>query len=335
MRRVNSHVPLRTVEKLRVLVTGADGFVGQHLISHLLTAGHEITGAVLSDSPRRGTLSDSERAGVVWYDADMRDSDRLQSLAREARPECVFHLAGVSSKAEAQTAYAEALAVNSQGTFQLLWSLADAGLADARVIIAGSAEVYGMGGQGRIAETTALHPSSAYGISKAAQDVVARATSEALELDVRVARFFPLVGPGQRDVFALPSFCRRAFRIKRGGVDSTMHVGNLDVYRDFTDVRDGIMAMARLADLDQVRHRVYNVCCGEPTSVRQLLQWVFDIAGIAPEIVMDKELIRADEPEQVVGDPSRIKEETGWQAELDLRRTVDDTFHWMTQFRPT
>lgn len=178
-------------------------------------------------------------------------------------------------------------------------------------------------------------PGGLDGIFHFASPVVARATSEALELDVRVARFFPLVGPGQRDVFALPSFCRRAFRIKRGGVDSTMHVGNLDVYRDFTDVRDGIMAMARLADLDQVRHRVYNICCGEPTSVRQLLQLVFDIAGIAPDIVMDKELIRADEPEQIVGDPSRIEEETGWQAELDLRRTVDDTFHWMTQFRPT
>jgi nucleoside-diphosphate-sugar epimerase len=331
MRRVNSHVLLRAVEKLRVLVTGADGFIGQHLISHLLPAGHDITGAVLSDSPRRGTLSDSERAGVVWCGVDMRDSDRLQSLTRDVRPECVFHLAGISSRVEAQTAYAEALAVNSQGTFDLLWSLAEAGLADARVIVAGSADVYGMGVQSRISETAALHPSSAYGVSKAAQDVVARATSEVLELDVRVARFFPLVGPGQRDAFVLPSFCRRAFRIQRGGVDPTMRVGNLDVYRDFTDVRDGIVAMARLADLDQVRHRVYNVCRGKPTSVRQLLQWVFDIAGIAPEVVIDEELIRADEPEQVVGDPSRIEEEIGWKAELDLRRTVDDTFHWMTQ----
>lgn len=334
MRRVNSRAPLQTVKKLRVLVTGADGFVGQHLISHLLTAGHHITGVVLSDSPQRGTLSDSERANVMWCGADMRDSDRLQTLTREAQPECVFHLAGVSSRAEAQTAYTEALAVNSQGTFHLLCALADAGLTDARVIIAGSAEVYGIAGQGRIAETTTLNPSSAYGISKAAQDVVARTTSEALELDVRVVRFFPLVGPGQRDAFALPSFCRRAFRIQRGGADSTMRVGNLDVYRDFTDVRDGIVAMARLADLDQVRHRVYNVCCGEPTSVRQLLQWVFDIAGIAPEVVIDEELTRSNEPEQVVGDPSRIEEEIGWQAELDLRRTVDDTFHWMTQFRP-
>jgi GDP-D-mannose dehydratase len=65
-----------------------------------------------------------------------------------------------------------------------------------------------------------------------------------------------------------------------------------------------------------------------------LLQWVFDIAGIAPEVVIDEELTRSNEPEQVVGDPSRIEEEIGWQAELDLRRTVDDTFHWMTQFRP-
>ena len=321
----------RIAEQLRVLVTGADGFVGQHLISHLLTVGHDITGAMLSDSPRRGTLNDSERARVTWCGADVRDLDRLRSLAREARPECVFHLAGISSRAEARTAHDEALAVNSRGTFDLLWSLAEAGLADARVIIAGSAEVYGSGKRGRITEATALQPQSAYGASKAAQDMVARAAARALGMDVRVARLFPLVGPGQSDAFVLPSFCRRAFRIQCGGVEPMLRVGNLDVYRDFTDVRDGIVGIARLADLDEARHRVYNVCCGEPTSVRQQLEWVLDVAGIAPEVLVDAELIRDDEPERVVGDPSRIQQATGWRAELDLRRTVDDTFRWMTE----
>lgn len=310
-------------------MTGGDGFIGQHLVEHLLDRGYEVTATMLGEAPSGGTLSPAGRAAAAWTRLDVRDADAVASTVHAARPRRIFHLAGFSSGAEAGKRSRDALAVNGAGTLNLVEAVARAPAAVHTVVVAGSADSYGGGGGGPMQERQPLRPTSVYGATKAAQDVVARGAGAALGVRVVVARLFPLVGPGQRPVFVLPSFCRRALAIRRGMAEPRLAVGNLDVERDFTDVRDGVRALADIADLDGTPHMAYNVCSGIATKIRRLLEWVLERAEIEPEIVRDPALVRSGEPESVVGDPARLRAATGWRAERDLRACAHATLDWV------
>ncbi len=317
------------VGAVRVLVTGGDGFIGQHLLAHLLARGCDVTATSLGGTPAEGTLSREERGAVEWRRLDVRDGATVAAVVDAARPRRIFHLAGYSSSAEARARPADALEVNGMGTLNVVEAAARARSDVETVLVPGSADAYGRVVDGPIGERTPLRPLSVYGTTKAAQDVIARGAGPALGVNVVVARLFPLVGPGQRPVFVLPSFCRRALAIRRGATDSRLTVGNLDVARDFTDVRDGVRALRALADLDRPPHRAWNVCSGRGTPVRQLLEWVIEVAGIEPEVVRDSTLVRPGEPEAVIGDPGRLSRATGWRAERDLRACARDTLDWV------
>lgn len=319
---------------MKVLVTGGDGFVGQHLIRDLLSSGDEVIGTTAAGTPStaepsRGTLSPTDFSSVTWRHMDVMDKAGLERLLSDVRPETLYHLAGFSSGAKARSQAAEALEVNAVGTLHLLEAASAVGLEAVPVVVAGSADAYGRGSAGPIGERTQLRPQSPYGATKAAQDVVARGVGTALGLDVRVARIFPLVGPGQGEAFVLPSFCRRAVRIVRGETEPRLRVGNLDIERDFTDVRDGVRALILLGRLEVASHRAYNVCSGRGTAVRQLLDWVLEAAGVEPEIVVDPGLVRRGEAARVVGDSTRLYDATKWLVERDLRNAVTDTFRWI------
>ena len=313
---------------MRALVTGGDGFVGQHLVAHLLERGCHVTATSFAETAVDGVLSPSARAAVDWRRLDVRDAGAVAAVVDAARPQRIFHLAGYSSSAESRARPGDALDVNGGGTLHVVEAAAGARSSVETVVVSGSADAYGRGIIGPIEEPTPLRPISVYGATKAAQDVIARGAASALGVQVLVARLFPLLGPGQRPVFVLPSFCRRALAIRRGSAGPRLAVGNLDVARDFTDVRDGVRALQALADLEQPAQRAYNVCSGSATPVRRLLEWVLEAAGIEPEIVADPGLVRPGEPESVVGDPSRLFRATGWRAERDLRACARETLHW-------
>lgn len=316
---------------MRVLVTGGDGFVGQHLVAHLLERGCDVTATSLAEAPAAGALPESAGAAVEWRTLDVRDAEAVASAVGAVRPRRIFHLAGVASSAEARARPADALEVNGTGTLNLAAAAAQARSGVEAVIVAGSADAYGRVGDQPVGERTPLRPVSVYGATKAAQDVIARGAGAALDLHVLVARLFPFVGPGQRPVFMLPSFCRRALAIRDGAADPRFGVGNLDVARDFTDVRDGVRALAALAALDPPPHRAWNVCSGAGTPVRRFLEWVIEAVGIDPEVVSDPALVRPGEPKRVIGDPGRLSGATGWRPERDLRTCVRDTVDWVAR----
>ncbi|WP_420447419.1 GDP-mannose 4,6-dehydratase [Candidatus Palauibacter sp.] len=312
-------------------MTGGDGFIGQHLVELLLGRGYEVTATMLGEAPAQGTLSPAARAAAEWKRLDVRDADAVASVVDATRPCRIFHLAGFSSGAEASTRSRDALAVNGAGTLSLVEAAARAPADVQAVVVAGSADAYGRGGDGPLGERTPLRPVSVYGATKAAQDVLARGAGAALGVRVVVARIFPLAGPGQGPAFVLPSFCRRALAIRQGTAEPRLAVGNLDVARDFTDVRDGVRALADIAGLDGTPHMAYNVCSGVATKIRRLLEWVLERAEIQPEVVRDPALLRTGEPEIVVGDPARLRAATGWRAERDLRACACATMDWFAR----
>jgi len=307
---------------MRVLVTGAEGFVGRHLRARLEAGRLDVVPTALDPSGDPGCEP-----------LDVLDRPAVDEAIGRIRPDRVFHLAGFSSGAAARRRPGEALRTNAEGMLNVLESLASLGLGDSRVVVAGSSDAYGDPGPDPVDEDAPVAPVSAYGTSKAAQELVALGLAATHGLDVRVARLFPLLGPGQSDAFAVPGFCRQAAAIAAGEADPVLRVGNLDVERDFTDVRDGAAALAVLAELESPGRRTYNVCSGRATSLRTILSWILEEAGIDPEIEVDPDRLRPSDPPRIIGSARRLQGETGWMPERDVREGVRETYSWVRRSR--
>ena len=306
---------------MRTLVTGSEGFVGSHLVAYLTARGQEVVGTSLSAPEGDGT-------GVERKRLDVLDEDAVRHVVASVRPRVVFHLAGFSSGALARRHPREAVKVNALGTLSIVHALADAA-GDATLVVTGSGDAYGTPGADALDESAPTRPTSVYGASKAAQEAVALGVGRALGVDVRVARMFPLIGPGQGDAFVVPSFCRQAAEIAAGRADPVLSVGNLDVERDFLEVSDGVAALAALGSLEATRFEVYNVCSGRGVTIRTLLEWVVEAAGIDPEIRVDPARVRPDEPDRIVGTAERLRAETGWEPAGDVREGVRGVYSWV------
>ena len=314
---------------MNALVTGAEGFIGRHLVQALLDRGARVTATRLE--PRAADPPDGP--SPEWRVLDVLDVAATRSAVEAAHPDTLFHLAGFSSGGKARARAGEALRTNAEGTLNVIESVA-AAAPGCRVIVPGSAHVYGDPGPDPVGEDAPVAPGSAYGVSKAAQELVALTLGAARRVDVRVARLFPLIGPGQADAFVVPSFCRQAAEIASGRASPALDVGNLDVERDFVHVLDGVAALLAIATPDRPSYRTYNVCSGVGTSIRTVLSWVLAEAGIDPEIRVDPDRVRGDDPPRIVGSAERLQEAAGWTCSRDVREGVRDTYSWVAAVDP-
>lgn len=279
-----------------VLVTGASGFVGRHLLSALGATG-------------------------VDADVDVTDWNRLAAVVRRASPRAVVHLAALSSVAESWTDPAEVWRVNVLGTVNLLAAVR-AESSDARALAVSSGEIYGAAETVPTPEDAPILPMSPYAASKAAAEIACTQAALNGGLDVVVARPFPHVGPGQDERFAVGSWTRQIARLEVTG-GGTLRVGNLDVRRDLTDVRDVCRAYTLLLD-PSVPAGVYNVASGTAVALRDVLGALLALAQVDVEVVTDPELVRPVDMPVLVGDSSRLEQATGWRPTVSLDRSLAD-----------
>jgi GDP-4-dehydro-6-deoxy-D-mannose reductase len=290
---------------LRVLVTGAGGFVGQWLVSELESAGHEVIAPI-------------GRASL-----DVTDAAAVRNAFAAAKPDAVAHLAAISLAGEARSAPAEALRVTVGGTVNVL----EAALPAARppaVLVTGSAEVYGTPDPAALPlrEDAALAPRTPYALSKVAQEGVALSYAARSGLPLVVTRSFNHSGAGQRPGFVVPDLAGRV-RAVQGGETAAVRVGNLQVRRDFTDVRDVARAYRLLLEaLADGRiapgGAVLNVASGRSVEIGEILRRLLELAGVSPEIAVDPDLVRPGEAPDIRGDPAALREATGWTPEHDV-----------------
>jgi GDP-4-dehydro-6-deoxy-D-mannose reductase len=296
---------------MRVLVTGATGFVGRHLLDALRAAGHEpiVVGSPHDAPPAIGL--------------DIVDADAVRRVVDAALPEAIVHLAGQAFVPQSVADPLGTLAVNATGTANVLEA---ARAVRARVLVISSAEVYGVQRPERMPldETAVLRPANAYAASKLAAEAYALAWHRSYGLDAVVARPFNHIGPGQDERFVVASFARQLAGIA-AGAPPLMHVGNLEAQRDFLDVRDVVAAYVLLLANGRAGE-VYNISSGRPVAIREVLRQLITIARVPVEIRDDPERMRSSDLPILSGDATKLRAETGWAPKYSLTASLRDIY---------
>ncbi len=314
---------------MRALITGISGFVGQHLAQHLL-ANHpdvELFGLRRWRSEMPPAVAHALSARIV--EGDLLDAPSLVRALQASRPEVVFHLAASSSVAGSWDTPAEMVQVNVLGTLHLLEAVRQVSL-DPRVVLACSAESYGVVDEGDlpIKESQPFRPVSPYAVSKAAVDLLGYQYFRAFRLRTVRLRFFNHCGPGQSSRFVVSSLARQVAEIEAGMRPASVEVGNLDVRRDFVDVRDAARAYW-LAATRAEAGEAYNVAAGRSHSIREVLEHLRAIADTSVEVAFDPTRLRPAELQVLEGDATRFRKATGWRPEISFEQTLADTLaYW-------
>jgi GDP-4-dehydro-6-deoxy-D-mannose reductase len=308
-----------------ILVTGAAGFAGSHLLD--LLAGDSVP---IVAWHRPGRPPPAASPSVQWEGVDLLDRVAVRQAIERARPSAVYHCAAAAHVGRAWDSAESTFAVNVRGTHHLCDALWRAAL---RVpcLIPSSAMIY-QPSPGAIGEDHPLVPPNPYGLSKLAQELLAlRSIPDGV--NVRVARAFNHIGPRQDPFFAASGFARRIADIERGRWAPEISVGNLDAQRDLTDVRDTVRAYRLILDRG-LPGRPYNVCSGRAVTIRHLLDLLIARARCRVSVKIDPARYRPNDYPMLLGNPFRLRDELGWTAETPLEQTVDDLLEYWRARNP-
>ena len=304
-----------------VLVTGAAGFAGSHLLQHLAGSA-ELIGWSRSRPP-------AEVANLArWQRVDILDGNQVSHALREARPSSIFHCAGLPNVVESWTDTSATLAANVLGTHRLLQGVENLGL-PCRILVTGSAQVYAPSSQ-PIGENDAIAPGSPYALSKLAQEELALRANGGL-VEVVVTRAFNHTGPRQTPAFVAPSIARQIALIERAGGEPVIKIGNLDTQRDLLDVRDTVRAYAALMK-SGTPGTVYNVASGVARPVRAVADALVSRARVPVTLEVDPSRVRATDIPVLIGNPYRLHEATGWLPEISFDQMIDDLLEYWRSY---
>ena len=290
----------------RTLVTGAAGFTGRYVAHALAERGHEVHGLVHMHEPG---LADVVRA----HEADLADLDAVKRVVAEVRPDHVVHLAAIAFVAHGDIQ--QMYRTNVVGTRQLLEALADGPSTPSSVLIASSANIYGNAREGVLDETVPAAPANDYGVSKVATEYVAKLYAS--RLPITVLRPFNYTGRGQSTDFLLPKIVAHA-RARAPVIE----LGNLDVARDFSDVRTVAAAYVKLLTESAAIGETFNICSGRAVSLREVVEMVSELSGHALEVTVNPAFVRANEVRTLCGSPHKLEKVIGPLDSIPLRETL-------------
>lgn len=315
---------------MNILITGASGFVGRHLISHLSGSGRrsspEIFGTCFPERPEHCADLCRTSPSVRLIHVDMRSADAVADLIRNIRPARIFHLAAISHVRTSWEKRQETLETNLMGTFYLYEAVRKFA-PRARILFVSSSDVYGYLRPGErvhaFKEKERDGVVSPYAFTKAGGELLSEFYSDWEDLDVVVARPFPHTGPGQTADFVCSDWARQIALIEKGKLPPVISVGNLEPRRDYTDVRDVVRAYGLLMKNGE-SGEVYNVASGKAPSLHTVLRTLLSFSERRIAIRVDPEKLRKSDILHLAGSNRKIRLRTGWEPRIPLRTTLAD-----------
>jgi GDP-4-dehydro-6-deoxy-D-mannose reductase len=308
------------------LITGIGGFVGSHLARILALEDGVRTVGMVRDSSQHEASGGESGAGAVdsLVTSAMDSVDGLREILDSVQPDRIVHLAAQSSVGESWRSPATTFFNNSNIFLNLLEAIRQSGdVGSCRLLSVGSSEQYGnsLPRDSGYVETDPQVPNSPYAVARTAQEQLARVYVDGFGMDIVCTRSFNHIGPGQSDRFVVSALARRCVEVA-AGQRSEVSCGNLEVVRDFVDVRDVCRAYSHLMNHGD-SGEVYNVCSGHGTELRSLLTRFTNILDIDPKLKVDRDLIRPLDNPVVIGNSEKLQQ-LGWQTRYSLEETLSD-----------
>ncbi len=312
-----------------ILVTGAAGFAGGHLLDLLAGDARPIVAWRQASQAHTPSTSSGAASLVSWLDVELLQPDSIADALRETQPSEVYHLAGIAHQGASWQQTTPTLEVNVLGTHHLLDGLRRVG-STAPVLVIGSATVYRPSNHG-LDESSAIGPTSPYGLSKLGQELVSLHAHSVYEQPVIVSRSFNHIGPRQSPDFVASSFARQIAEIELKRRDPVIDVGNLEARRDLTDVRDTVRAYREIVRRGRPG-AIYNVCRGEAVAIRDLLDGLLAQTTVPIEVRVDPARMRPVDQPLLLGRYDRLNQDTGWTPMIPMRQTLGDLLqYWRDQ----
>lgn len=306
---------------MKVLVTGANGFVGKYLVQALQERNHEVIAGL--QNPVDELAGQSE---CVCF--DILHKEQVNQVIASLQPDGIIHLAAQSMVKIAWESPADTLTVNAVGTINIVNAVAKYS-GKSKIITVGSSEEYGRAGEAghALLEETVCLPQNPYAVSKLAAGQIALQLAERDKINVMHVRPFNHFGPRQRRGFVVSDFASQLAGIEKGLADPVIYVGDLSAQRDFTDVRDVVQAYFLLLEKD-VATGIYNVCSGKARSAREILELLMAKCTVKIEVKIDQEKYRPSSVPLFIGCSNKIFQATGWVPQRNFNDSISETLNW-------
>jgi GDP-4-dehydro-6-deoxy-D-mannose reductase len=305
---------------MKALITGVEGFVGRHMARHLVSQGYDVVGTTRRSRPAQDWPADLP---IATHRCDVTSVADVTTLISMIVPDEIYHLAAISWVPRSWEDPEETFRTNVGGTLHVLEAMRRH-CPGARLLVVGSSDVYGRASHGRPhAESDATNPTSPYAVSKLAAEHLAHAYH--LRYGLAVVRVRPAnhTGPGQHPPFVLPAWAQHVARAEAGLARPELPVGNLRVYRDFTDVRDVVVAYHALASRADPGE-CFNLARGEEVLLERAAKILVAMARVPIALKVEPALVRPEDAPRTHCDARRIHEHLGWKPHVPLEKTLKD-----------
>lgn len=296
----------------KILIFGVSGFAGRYMANELIDNGYDVYGTDLVENP---VLPKK----LIFKKADIMNAPEVEEVVLSVRPDAVINLAAINSVGESWNNVMRTISVNISGALNILEAVRKCEPIP-KILFVGSSEEY-ESTENNITENMKLNSNNPYGVSTITQDYLMEIYKEHYGMECYYVRPFNQLGVGQKSNSALPSFCKQVADIEKSGRSGIVEVGNLDVERDYTDIRDIVKAYRMILESDN-SSTIYNVGSGNTYSIRELLEYIISLSSQKIDVVVNPELIRPVDSKRICCDYSRIKNELCWKPQFDIKDTL-------------
>ncbi len=312
-----------------LLITGAAGFVSGHFLEYLKENNLEYN--ILATDILEDFKADYKN--FKYKKINLREREQLKEILADFKPDYILHLASISSVSQSWKQPVESFVNNTNIFLNIIESIRELEL-PTRILSIGSSEEYG----NYPAEKMPLHedykllPCNPYAVARVSQEMLSKLYADCYNVNIIMTRSFNHIGPKQREAFVVPSFVKQLIEIKNSGNTKPLVVGNIEIVRDFLDVRDVVDAYYKLLTQGKIGE-VYNVCSGKGVKLKEIIEIVSDKLEICPKIEIDSSRVRPTDNMIIVGDNSKLKSEFNWNPIFTLESSLNDIIDYLSQDR--